>query len=308
MSTESAAATPAAPAQPAPAVTQPASPAAAPAAPAATPAVVQLMVQPAAPAAIPAPAAPAVQPPAPDPDKEPEKEPGWLKARLDRAAAAERKALLKSYGVESEDEIKQAVDARRAAVEAEKTAQTQAAERAALLETQGKRVAVLEADLRAEVEAKMATVPQNIRDAVMDLAGDNVSAQLKALRRLAPLAASPPAPALAAPSAAPPVVASSAAPAAPAEVLSVVQLPDGRYAQVLPYAAPPAAPAAPPTGTQAIPPTPISTAPAPGGPSPVGAPPVNAWEMYQTLRSQPAAAAEFLHKNAAAIERDMPKR
>lgn len=308
MSTEAAAATPAAPAQPAPAVTAPT-----PAAPAATPAVVQLVMAPAAPAAAPAPAAP-VAPvvPVADPEAEPAKDPGWLKGRTERAAAAERKKMLESLGVTSEDEIKAALDARKAQEEAKKSIEQKAIEATAALDVERKRASNYEVALRSVVDAELAKAPEALRATVLKHAGSDPTKQIEMLRDLLPVVAPPPA--QAAPSAAPPAGVTPAAPAAPAgapaDLPMVVQLPDGTYARVVTMAAPPAAAAPPATGTQAIPPTQISTAPAPGGPPPVAAAPANAWEQYQALRKDagPAAAAEFLHKNAAAMERDMPKR
>lgn len=317
MSTESAA--PAAAAQPAPVAPAPAATAAPPAAPAATPAPpvtavpVQLVIaQPAAGA--PAPVAPPVAP-VPEPEKEPEKEPGWLKGRIERAAAAERKKLLESLGVASEDDIKAAVKAVKDQEDAKKSLEQKALETAQALDLERKRVAEYQTALRGVADAELARLTEAQRAAVQSVAGDDPTRVLNTLRALSPTWAAPPPSAPAAPPAAPPAGVLPAAPAAPVApppapaAPMVVQLPDGSFAQVVPLAAPAAAPPAPPrTGAQAIPPSPVNTAPPPGGPPPGGSQPMNAYETYMALRvSAPAAAADYLAKNAAAIERDYPK-
>ena len=307
------AAAPVAPAAPATAtVTAPPAATAAPAAPAATTTVapgVTINVQPpvasststaAAPAAPPAPAAGMLS------QDEVER---IVRERLER----DRKSRLKDLGADSDDEVKVALAAHKQKVESDKTLDQKRVEAEQRAAAETSRAAKFEADLRAEVDAKMAAVPQNIRDAVIDLAGDDVSLRLKALRRLAPLgspAAPPPAtPAAAAPAALPAAApAPTATPAAEVPV-TLIRLADGRLAQIV-DAAPPAAapPPAPATGTQAKPPSNVSTAPPPGGPPAQAATETTALGKMQSLaKSHPTAGAYYALANARALDREMQK-
>ena len=263
---------------------------------------------PAAPVVVPAvvaPAAAVATPATTAPVDDSERVNRIVHGRLERA----RKSQLKDLGVESEDELKTALAAHRAKLEADKTAETKIAELTQNLAAEREKSTRGLATIKGTVDAELARVTPEQRAVVERLAGSDPAAQLDTLRALAPTwQQATPVP-QAAPAAIPIVQpAVAAAPAAP--VPMTVRMPDGSLMQVMPYA-PPAAPApiasAPaPTATQTIPPSAISTAPATGnGPPAQAAPAQTVTAKYEALKkSHPTAGALFMVANAQAIERE----
>lgn len=262
------------------------------------------------------PAAPAVSPPAnasPAVDEPPQegKEPGWLKDRLART----ERAVLKRFGVENEDEVKAAIAAHRAKVEADKTIEQKRVEAEQALAAERSRSTSLLSVLQSQADAEMAKITPAQQTAVIALAGDDPAKRLSTIIALRPTWAAPVAPA--APSVAvPPAAAPAAAPAQDAApMVQVIRLPDGRLAQVIdasapsPAATPTATPAAAaPVVTQATPPTNVSTAPPPGGPPAQAATETTVLGKHESLsKMHPTAGAIYARQNAARLERELKK-
>ncbi len=135
----------------------------------------------AAPAAV---VAPAVTPPAtPAVDTS---EPAWLPARLQRAEASARAAVLSELGVTNADEAKAAVAAAKAAADAKKTAEERAAELATQLNAT-KTAAERQQGLFKELSGRMfmALTPEQ-QSAVKDFAGDDPEKQYLAIKHFGP--------------------------------------------------------------------------------------------------------------------------
>jgi 2-oxoglutarate dehydrogenase E2 component (dihydrolipoamide succinyltransferase) len=149
-------------------------------------------------------------------------EPGWLPERLKRAEEAARSAVLKELGITDPAQAKAALDAARAAEEAQKTQAQKDAERIAALTQSSARVAELEAIAKGRAEYEMAKLSDSQKAAVTALAGNDPGAQLKAITALAPTwgQSAAPVPPSAPPAA--PVVPASSTPAgaapAPAQI------------------------------------------------------------------------------------------
>jgi hypothetical protein len=231
-----------------------------------------------------------------------------VQERLDR----DRKARLKEFGAESDDEVKAAVAAHRARVEADKSAEAKAIEANAKLAAAQTERAELLASVAAIADTELARVTPAQREAVVRIAGDDPKKRLDTLRALAPTwaPAPPPATPAAAAPAAPPAAAPVPAAAPAAEVpVTLIRLADGRLAQIVdaaPAAPPP--PAVPPTGTQAIPPSNVSTAPPPGGPPAQAATETTALGKRAALaKSHPTAGAYYAIANAKVLDRELNK-
>lgn len=176
---------------------------------------------PPAPAPNPQPAPVAAAPPAaPAPPNEPHVgEPGWLPERLKRAEESARAAVLKELGITDPAQAKAALDAAKAAEEAQKTQAQKDAERIATLTQSSSRLAEAEAVAKARADYEMAKLTEVQKAAVAGLAGEDPISQLRAITALAPTWGQQAAPAPAAPSApAAPVIpaSSTTAGAAPA--------------------------------------------------------------------------------------------
>lgn len=153
---------------------------------------------------------PAGQPPAqapkPAPDANPD--PAWLAPRLER----ERSKVLKDLGVESPEEAKKAIDAARAAAEAQKSDAQKRGELESLLKAERAANQEKAAALDAYAKSQMGALTETQRNAVAAVAGEDPAKQLKTIEALKPTwagAAVPAAPA------APPVRDTAPAPAAP---------------------------------------------------------------------------------------------
>lgn len=170
-----------------------------PVAPAATPPAV-------APQGAPAPQAP---PPGDDPS--------WLGPRLERAKAAERAALLAELGVTDPAAAKAAIEAAKKADEANKGAEQRAAEAATQLATEKQERERLFAATKGYADSVLKALDDTKRAAILEVAGDDPAAQLKAYNALsatwsAPAAAAPTAPANGAPAPTPPTPPANTAP------------------------------------------------------------------------------------------------
>lgn len=242
-----------------------------PAVPVATPPPVVPPAAPAAPAVAPVAAAPAAPvPPAVDAD------PVWLPERLKRAkeqaAEQERKELLKKLGIDDPEKAAQIIAEAKQREEKEKTLAQKYAEAEARTKALTERNAHLEAATAATAKREMATLTDEQRDAVKNLAGDDPAAQVRTISALVPTWKSIAPATTGAPPAAPLPPAVPAAPAAPA-------------------VPPPIAP-------------PINTAP-PAAPTP---PPAtqsttNHLAVYEgLLKMNPIRAANYLDMNWAAID------
>lgn len=256
--------------------------------------------------AVVAPAAPVVAPAAAAPVDDSERVNRIVQDRLER----DRKARLKDLGVESEDEVKAALTAHRAKLEADKTAEQKALETTNALTAERSKSTQYLAAIKDTADTELARVTPEQRAAVERIAGSDPVAQLNTLRALASTWQQPaPLPQAVVPAAIP--IAQPAVAAAPAATAPMtIRMADGSLMQVVPYA-PPAAPApiasAPaPTATQTIPPSAVSTAPATGnGPPAQAAPAQTVTAKYEALKkSHPTAGALFMVANAQAIERE----
>lgn len=157
------------------------------------------------------PANPAAQPPAPAPKagQSAEGEPAWLAPRLER----ERAKVLKDLGIDSPEEAKKAIEAARAAAEAQKSdAQKRGELESTLKSERAEKQAMAEA-LGAYAKSQMGALTEEQRNAVAALAGEDPAKQLKTIEALKPTWAGAAAPA--APAAALPVKDTAPAPAAP---------------------------------------------------------------------------------------------
>lgn len=154
----------------------------------------------------------------------PEAEPAWLKGRLERAERAAEERAIKALGFGSADDAKKAIEAARAATESQKTEEQRLREQVAQLDPLKTRLAERDAVLGEFAKTELAALTEKHRAVVVDLAGDDPAAQLRAIAKmranglLAPVASEPakhaplPAPAT---TAAPPVAPSAATPGNP---------------------------------------------------------------------------------------------
>lgn len=160
---------------------------------------------------------PAANPPAPagtsaaKQSTPPEGEPAWLGPRLER----ERAKVLKDLGVESPEEVKKAVDAARAAAEAQKSDAQKRGELESTLKAERAAKQEMAAALDAYAKSQMGALTEAQRNAVAVAAGEDPAKQLKFIEALKPTWAGAAAPA--APAAPPPVKDTALAPAAPKE-------------------------------------------------------------------------------------------
>lgn len=113
---------------------------------------------------------------------EPDKEPQWLGARLDR----ERRSVLKQLGVENVDDAKAAIAELRKRQDAEKSETDKL--RAELAESQkvAARAATLESVIASQAQVAIASLTESQREAVIKLAGDDAPKQLSAIEALKP--------------------------------------------------------------------------------------------------------------------------
>lgn len=136
-------------------------------------------------------------------------EPAWLGPRLER----ERAKVLKDLGIDSPDEAKKAIEAAKAAAEAQKSdAQKRGELESTLKAERAEKQAMAEA-LGAYAKSQMGALTEAQRNAVAAVAGEDPAKQLKTIEALRPTWASAAAPA--APAAPPPPKDTAPAPAAP---------------------------------------------------------------------------------------------
>lgn len=139
----------------------------------------------------------------------PEGEPAWLGPRLER----ERAKVLKDLGIESPEEAKKAIDAARAAAEAQKSDAQKRGELESTLKAERAAKQEMAAALDAYAKSQMGALTEAQRNAVAAVAGEDPAKQLKTIEALKPTWAGAAAPA--APAAPPPVRDTAPAPAAP---------------------------------------------------------------------------------------------
>lgn len=158
------------------------------------------------------PANPGAQAPAPaakPAGTPPGDEPAWLGPRLER----ERAKVLKDLGIESPEEAKKAIEAARAAAEAQKSdAQKRGELETTLKNERAEKQAMAEA-LGAYAKSQMGALTEAQRNAVVAVAGEDPAKQLKTIDALRPTWAGAAAPA--APADPPPPKNTAPAPAAP---------------------------------------------------------------------------------------------
>lgn len=138
----------------------------------------------------PTPAAPVVAPSAPNVG-----EPDWLNGRIAQAKQSAQAELLKSLGVESLDAAKAAVVALAAKAEADKTAETRAAELKARLDGETAKTVAQGAIIAEYAGRQMIGLTAEQKAAVVAIAGEDAGAQLRAIAALQPTWATPAAPA-----------------------------------------------------------------------------------------------------------------
>jgi hypothetical protein len=108
-----------------------------------------------------------------------------LDARMADVRKAERAALLKSLGFESEAAAKRALeDAKKAELEKLSEAERLAA-KIKELEPAAARAALLEERLKAQAEARLAALPEKAREIITRRAGDDVEKRLELIELLA---------------------------------------------------------------------------------------------------------------------------
>ena len=131
----------------------------------------------------PAPAAPAVAPPSADPE--------WLNGRIAQAKQSAQAELLKSLGVQNVDDVKAAIASANAKAEAEKTAETRAAELKSRLDAETARAGEQGKVIAEFAGRQMGVLTAEQKSAVMAIAGDDAGAQLRAIAALQPTWAAP---------------------------------------------------------------------------------------------------------------------
>lgn len=144
--------------------------------------------------------------PAPKAGQDPNAEPAWLAPRLER----ERAKVLKDLGVDSPEEAKKAVEAARAAAEAQKSDAQKRGELESTLKAERAAKQELAQALDAYAKSQMGALTEAQRNAVAAVAGEDPAKQLKTIDALRPTWAS-------APAAPPPPKDTAPAPAAPKE-------------------------------------------------------------------------------------------
>lgn len=115
--------------------------------------------------------------------------PEWLQERLERAERVAQEKLLKSFGVSSADEVKMLLQSARERREAERSDADklkELRERAAIADTYAKQLVDKNAALAAYAEASLSALTPGQRAAVVAIAGDDPSVQLKAVETLRP--------------------------------------------------------------------------------------------------------------------------
>jgi len=120
---------------------------------------------------------PVVVPPAPTP----EGEQPWLKARLEQAERSTERKLLESLGVTDLASASKAIQAAKAAEEAGKSAEQRAAELAASLQSTQQTAQQQAAVLQQHAAQMMAVLSPEQQAAIKDVAGEDPTAQLKAI-------------------------------------------------------------------------------------------------------------------------------
>lgn len=172
-----------------------------------------VVVPPVAPAAAPAVVTPPAAPSVPNVG-----EPNWLPERIAQAkknaADEERAKVLAELGVSNPDEAKAAIAAAKAAAEANKTAETRAAELKAKFDGASATVASQGAVIAEIAARQMGVLTAEQSKAVKDIAGDDAAAQLRAISALQPTWGKPadPAAVVVAPAPAPPAAPLNTAP------------------------------------------------------------------------------------------------
>lgn len=126
--------------------------------------------------------APAVQPVIAAQEPTDQKDPQWLPARLER----ERRKLLTDLGVEKVDDAKAAIAELKKIRDAEKTETDRLRAEVESLKAQTQRMSALESAVSARAKAELASLTDAQREAVMAVAGDDASVQLKAVDMLRP--------------------------------------------------------------------------------------------------------------------------
>jgi hypothetical protein len=116
----------------------------------------------------------------------PDADPSWLKSRLERERAKGAKDALVSAGFATETEAKAAAAAAKAATEANKSAETKAAELAANLTAANAETARLRAATEEYAARMMVGYTAEQQAAIKSLAGDDAARQIAAIAAIAP--------------------------------------------------------------------------------------------------------------------------
>lgn len=134
-----------------------------------------------------------------DPNKEPTELPVWVAKRLEQAKragakdaeSAVRKSLLAELGVDDPAKIKQIVDEQRKREEAQKSQEQKLAELQLREQQNQARLKELEEAVKLDAAEQLASLTEEQRKAVIDLAGDDPAKQRKAIATLRPTWAKP---------------------------------------------------------------------------------------------------------------------
>lgn len=127
-----------------------------------------------------------VQQPAPAPvvNQQSEQEPAWLPDRLKRAEEKARKDMLAELGVADAKDVKAALKAIKDAEDAKKSETEKLNERLKSLEPLESEVTALRGAVAEMAKAALEGLTDRQREAVVDIAGDDPRAQLKAIQSL----------------------------------------------------------------------------------------------------------------------------
>jgi len=109
-------------------------------------------------------------------------EPTWIKARLEQAERATQAKILKELGSTDFAEVKTAMADLAARREAQKTAEQKAAELGARLSSVEQEKATLAEALKGYAASQLEGLTETQREAVVEVAGEDPAAQLKAIK------------------------------------------------------------------------------------------------------------------------------
>ncbi len=111
-------------------------------------------------------------------------EPDWLPKRIEQAKRAAQSELLASLGVDKVEDLKASFDRLKALDDERKTAAQKAEEELNSLRPKATRLSTVEAELKAQADAQLGGLGEDRKAAVLELAGDDPVAQMRAIRTL----------------------------------------------------------------------------------------------------------------------------